>query len=69
MFGIEWIKRLVLPKPTGVIVLGDRSKVAHSHITIDKDGSKKEFLFGTVKYAEGCEPVDGHKPTTTIEVK
>ena len=69
MFGIEWIKRLVLRKPTPVHVLGDRSKVALSHIIINQDGSKEEFVFGTVKYDDGCEPVGGHKPVTIIEAK
>lgn len=69
MFGIEWIKRLVSRKPIPVIVLGDRSKVALSHITINKDGSKEELVFGTVKYGKGCEPEGGHKPITIIDVK
>jgi len=68
-FVIEWIKRLVVRKPTSVIVLGDRSNVGLSHSTINKDGSKEEFLFGTVKYKDGCEPAGGHKPVTIIEVK
>ena len=66
MFGIEWIKRLVSRKPTTVFVLGDRSNVALSHIAINKDGSNEEFVFGTVKYEDGCEPDGGHKPVTTI---
>ena len=69
MYGIEWIKRLVLRKPTPVIVLGDRSKVALSHITINKDGRQEEFVLGTVKYEDGCEPVGGHQPITIIDVK
>lgn len=67
MFGIEWIKRLVVRRPTPVIVLGDRSKVALSHITINQNGSKEEFVFGAVRYGVGCEPVGGHKPVTIIE--
>lgn len=62
MFGIEWIKRLVSRKPTPAIVLGDRSRVAISHITINKDGSKEDLLVGTVNYGKGCEPEGGHKP-------
>ncbi|MBV7542199.1 hypothetical protein [Acidovorax sp. sic0104] len=69
MVGIEWIKRLVLRKPTPVIVLGDRSNVALSHIIINKDGRKEEFVFGTVKYKDGCDPEGGHKPVTIIETK
>lgn len=69
MFIIECLKRLVVRKPTPVIVLGDRSNVGLSHITINKDGSKEEFLFGTVKFKDGCEPECGHKPFTIIDVK
>ena len=66
MFGFEWIKRLVSRKPTPVFGMGDGSNVALSHITINKDGSNEEFVFGTVKYEDGCEPDGGHKPVTTI---
>jgi hypothetical protein len=69
MFGFEWIKRLVLFKPTPVFVLGDRSQAARSHITISKDGSKEEFVYGTVKYKDDGEPDGGHKPVTIIDVK
>lgn len=69
MFGVEWIKRLVSRKPTPVFVLGDPSRVAISHITINKDGSKEELLVGTVHYGKGCEPEGGHKPITIIDVK
>ncbi len=69
MLTLKWIKRLLIPKPTPIMVLGDRSKVACSHIVINQDGSTHEFLTGSVAYGKGCELVGGHKPITTIESK
>ena len=47
---------------TTFFLSNNRSKVAISHITINKDGSKEELLVGTVNYGKGCEPEGGHKP-------
>lgn len=64
-----WLKKLFKRQPALVWNPNDLSRVASSHIVINKDGTKEEFLYGTVCYAKGCEPVGGHKPITTIEHK